>query len=93
MVMTLEDKRELRFAAWSAGVRTLMPSVTAFALAGPQHLFVPSSALATLAGDRLEWLDEEQAILEPIPDDEWDAFTERARKVQATPEELAVPPR
>jgi hypothetical protein len=92
MVMTLEDKRELRFAVWSPGVRYLMPSVAAFALGAPEPLFVPPSALATLAGDRLQWLDEEQAILDPIPDDEWDAFIERARKYQSTPEELAGPP-
>jgi hypothetical protein len=42
-------------------------------------LFVPYSALPELAGDRITWLAEKQALIAPCSKTDWPALLQRAR--------------
>src|SRR5262249_60340040 len=86
--MAVRDKssgREFTLAAWAPGVRYLFPPVEYLALVTADQLLVPHDCLAELAGSRLRWLDEKHALVEEIPDEEWDAVVARARQYEAHP--------
>jgi hypothetical protein len=86
--MAVRDKssgREFTLAAWAPGVRYLFGPVEYLALVTADQLLVPYERLAELAGPRLRWLDEQHALVEEIPDEEWDALVARARQYEAHP--------
>jgi hypothetical protein len=86
--MAVRDKstgREFTLAAWAPGVRYLFPPVEYLALVTADQLLVPHERLAELAGPRLRWLDENHALVEEVPDEEWDAVVARARQYEAHP--------
>lgn len=67
-------------AVWAPDVAYLMPSVQMFALPTDDgEILVPSDAGPELAGARWTFLDERNALVEAIPQAEWDAFVARAR--------------
>ena len=80
---------EVTVAAFGPGVSYLFPSVEYLVVLGQEEgeplLFVPSGNLPELlTGREWAWLDEEQTLVEPIPEDEWPQFREWAQ-------ELSVP--
>ena len=86
---------EPRFTAvqWRPGVRHLLESCDYYMLAAGElddaalaaAVMVPAAELSDLAGDTLTWLDERNAILEPVPVARWDAFLARARRFHRDP--------
>jgi len=86
--MAVRDKstgREFTLAAWAPGVRYLFGPVEFLALVTADQLLVPYERLAELAGTRLRWLDEKHALVEEIPDEDWDTLVARAREYEAHP--------
>ena len=87
-VMAVRDKasgNEFTLAAWAPGVRYLFPPVEYLALVAADQILVPHARLDALAGPRLRWLDEKHALVEEIPDEQWDALVATARQYEAHP--------
>ncbi len=82
-----KDKdKEVTVAAFGPGVRYLFPSVEYLVVVGQEEgdpiLFVPSKKLPELLKSyEWEWLDEEQTLVEPVPEAEWGKFRKRAQKL------------
>jgi hypothetical protein len=85
--MTVQKKKggeEATITAFGPGVSYLFPAVDYLVVVGSGEgepiLFVPYPKLPELlAGHEWEWLDEEQALVEPVAEDDWPALRERAR--------------
>lgn len=83
--------KEAAVAVFGPGVRYLFPSVEYLVLTGEAEgdplTFVPYDKLPELLkGREWEWLDEEQTLVEPIPEEDWPAFRKRAKPLSvATP--------
>jgi hypothetical protein len=87
-IMAVRDKasgNEFTLAAWAPGVRYLFPPVEYLALVAADQILVPYARVAELAGSRLRWLDEKHALVEEIPDEQWDAVVASARQYEAHP--------
>jgi hypothetical protein len=68
------------FAVWGPDCAYLFPNVDHFAIAAPgRPLLVPREHLEALAGSRLRWLDECQALVDAVPVREWEQLVARAR--------------
>jgi hypothetical protein len=90
-IMTLNrqkkgKEKEVTVTAFGPGVRYLFPVVEYFVVVGQEEgdpiLFVPSKKLPELLkGHEWEWLDEEQTLVEPVPEEEWEKFRKRAQKL------------
>lgn len=74
--------------AWPEGVRVLFPPVDYLVL--ESDIFLPSSALPDVAGDRFHLIDEKQSIVDAFEGEEWKRLLERVEKHRAYPVE---PPR
>jgi hypothetical protein len=67
-------------AAWAPEVRYVFPAVERLGLVAEDGAVEIAHARgAELAGERWTWLDDKQALVEPIPDDEWEQLLRRAR--------------
>jgi hypothetical protein len=89
-VMSMQKKKkrgkaeEITFAVIGPDVSYLFPSVEYLAVIGQSEkdpiLFVPYTNLPELLADGAwEWLDEEQTLVAPVPDDDWPALRARAK--------------
>lgn len=89
-VMTLQQQkksdgeaRQITVTAFGPDVRYLFPSVEYLVLVGQEEdepvMFVPYERLPELLADyEWEWLDEKQTLVEPVPEEDWNALRERA---------------
>jgi hypothetical protein len=85
---TLRDGSTVCYAVWGPGDNCLVPSVGYLVLYhnGPGcPPMIPHQCLPQLAGDRLTWLDEKQALLRAIPETEWPVLVQRARQYNVLP--------
>lgn len=86
MSVTFRNGKEATLTAFGPGVYYLLPDVEYLALIAEPPIYVRYDALPTLVGERLQYLDERHALVEPIPDDEWERFLARARGHAVDPE-------
>lgn len=74
------EDESFTMAVWAPDVAYLMPSVQLFALPTDDgEILVPFEAGPELAGERWTFLDERTALVEAIPQREWEAFVAKAR--------------
>ncbi len=74
------EQESFTMAVWAPDVAYLMPSVQMFAIPTDDgEILVPFEAGPELAGARWTFLDERNALVEAIPQAEWDAFVAQAR--------------
>lgn len=77
----------LLFAQWFSERAALFPSVAFIAVqeTDEQHFFVPFEKLPEIAGERCRLADEEQWLVDAIPQAEWPALLQRARTHETSP--------
>ena len=84
-----EDAPKITFTAFGPGVRYLLPDVKYLVLVGEEGeepLFLPAEKLPELLPEgNWSWLDEKQMLVEPIDEDDWPEFLERAQPFTETP--------
>lgn len=68
---------------WTKGVRTLFPAVDYVVL--EDNIFLPSVALPQVVGERFQWLDEKQSLVEPFEGEDWKRLLERVQPHRAYP--------
>lgn len=79
-----ETGRQFTLAIIGPGVDYIIPDVTYVALpletSGTNAIHVPQTALAVLAPEKVEWIDEVQYAFRAVDDDMWNSFVERAKQ-------------
>lgn len=77
---------------WGPGSPSLIPAAQVFALVSLEDevppLFVDSDCLQELAGERISWLDEKQALVSSVDESDWPDFLSQARKFEIDPATL-----
>lgn len=74
------EEESFTLAVWAPDVAYLMPGVEMFAIPTDDgEILIPAEAGPRLAEGRWTFLDEKTALVEAIPQSEWDAFVARAR--------------
>jgi hypothetical protein len=85
-------KSSKKFVVWGPGCQYFFPAIQVFALVsledGVPPLFVDSDCLQELAGERISWLDEKQALVSSVAESDWPDFLLRARKFEIDPATL-----
>ncbi len=76
---------EVTASAWGEGVAHLFAPVDFLVVGGDRSLFVPYESLPEVAGDRLSWLDERQALVEAAEGEDWKGILQRAERHAAPP--------
>jgi hypothetical protein len=80
-------------AQWPSGKRVLLPDCDYYVLADgqltdaalAQAVIIPSHRLPEVAGGAFTWLDERNAMVEPIERDAWNYLLTRARRFHEMP--------
>lgn len=79
-------KSSKELVIWGPGCQYFLPATDVFALVSLEDeappLFVDSSCLQELAGERISWLDEKQALVSSVEESDWPDFLLRARKFE-----------
>ena len=82
-----------KFVVWGSDVQYYFPWVQYFAVvvdeANPP-LFLPSQNLIAVAGDKVTWLDEKQALVGAVSSEEWPALVKRARPFEVSADTLGA---
>ncbi len=77
---------------WGPGCQSFIPAVQVFALVSLEDevppLFVGSDCLQELAGEKISWLDEKQALVSSVDESDWPDFLSKARKFEIDPATL-----
>lgn len=79
-VIPVDAPEPFTVAAWTEGVRTLFPAVDYIVL--ENTLFMPASVLPEVAGDRFQWLDEKQSLVEAFEGEDWKRLLKRVEAMR-----------
>lgn len=85
-------KSSKELVVWGPECPYFFSAIQVFALVSPDDgvppLFVDSNCLQELAGKRISWLDEKQALVSSVAESDWPDFLLRARKFEIDPSTL-----